>query len=132
MFDFIKFFTPSYLFDLRPYIYPQTAIYLAAFFATLIVIALAIKIILAKNQEKFMAKLGNKYFFLLLTMGALGLALVWLRYEYVQILAARFWLVIWLIAFIWWLAAILKYQVKTWPKARQQSETRKLSQKYSK
>jgi uncharacterized membrane protein YedE/YeeE len=131
MFDLAKFFTLSYLFELRPDIAPQTLKYLAAFFIILIIAGLIIKIIMAK-KERFLVKLGNKYFLLLLTMGTLGLVLTWLRYEQAQILSARFWLLAWLIAFFYWLAMVIKYQLKVAPKSRQQAEARKLSQKYSK
>ena len=51
-------------------------------------------------------------------MGLIGEVIVWFRYERVYVLSARFWLLVWLIGLVVWLAFILKYQLKVIPQAR--------------
>lgn len=131
MFSPLKFFAPAYLFELRPYTYPSTIKFLTIFFAVFVVVAVGLKIFAKfKKLEKFQVKLADKYFWLLLVSGLLGLMLTWLKYERVHILSARFWLAAWLIMVAIWLGKILYYQFKIVPQAKQQSEIKKAFQKY--
>lgn len=129
--NLLRLINPTYLFELRPYSQPANLKYGAVFFALMIIIGIIIKIYKEiKAQEKFQAKLLERYFSLLTTMGILGIALVGFRYERVQILSARFWVIVWLLALIIWLYPILKYQIKVAPQAKKQAEERKQLQKY--
>jgi hypothetical protein len=131
MFSPMKFFTPAYLFELRPYTYLSTIKFLAIFFAVLVVVAIGLKIFnKVKKLEKFQIKLIDKYYLLFLVSGLLGLLITWLKYERVHILSARFWLAAWLIMVIIWLGKIAYYQFKIVPQARQQMENKKAFQKY--
>lgn len=131
MFDVIKFFKPAYLFDLRPYTTPGTIKSMLIFFAIMIAIGLAAKIFqTAKKLEKFQSKMLEKIISFFIVLGAVGLGLAWLRYERVQILSGRFWLVVWLIIAALWLYPILKYWIKIAPEAKKRSEEKKLFTKY--
>ena len=131
MFDVIKFFQPTYLFDLRPFTTDSTIKIMVIFFSIFILIAIGIKIYKkTRNLEKFQNNLLDKIYYFFITLGGIGLGLTWLRYERVQILSARFWLIIWLAILIIWLYPILKYQFKVVPEAKKNSEEKKLFKKY--
>lgn len=131
MFDLIKFIQPAYLFDLRPYTTTQTIKVMVIFFAILIVIGIGDKIYKeTRSMEKFQAKFLDKIVSYLISLGIIGLLLTWLRYERVQILSARFWLIVWLIIAICWLYPIIKYRIKVVPEATKRSEEKKQMQKY--
>lgn len=83
-----------------------------------------------KKIEHIEGKLLHKYFVCFLTMGVLGLALTGLRYETVYILGSRIWLLVWLVAFLIWLAMIIKFQYKVVPLAKKQFEQKKVFAKY--
>lgn len=131
MYSPLKFFNPPYLFELRPYTYPNTLKLMLAFFVLMIVIGLGLKIWQKiKKLEKYQTKLLQKYFSFLVVLGALGVLLTWLRYERVHILAGRFWLALWLLIATIWLYKIVHYQIKVVPQAQKQAEQRKMFQKY--
>ena len=121
----------TYLFELRPYTSDNRIKIMLAVFALIIIAGLIVKIYQAtKKLEKFQAKLLKKYFSLLTTMGFWGLVMAVLRYERVPLLAARFWMIIWLAVLIVWLYPIIKYQWQVVPAAKKQAEEKKLFQKY--
>jgi len=131
MFDLIKFIQPAYLFDFRPYTSLQTIKTMMIFFGLITVSGIIVKIFQRSGKlEKFQQKLLEKKASLLITMGLLGILLTWTRYERVQILSARFWLIIWLIVLIIWLCSIIKYRLKVVPIAKKRSEENKLVKKY--
>ena len=131
MFSPSKFFNPPYLFELRPYTYPETIKLMLIFFVMMAIVGVALKIWQkTKKLEKYHEKLLQKYFSFLMIMSVWGFLITWLRYERVHILSARFWLVIWLAAAGWWLYTIIKYQLKVVPQAQKQAENRKMFQKY--
>lgn len=131
MFSPFKFFQPAYLFELRPYTYPQTIKAMLIFFGLMIVVGVGLKIYKeTKKLEKFQNKLLERYFSLLTTMGIIGVLIVWLRFERVNLLASRFWLLIWVIILLIWLYPILKYQLVVAPVAQKRAIEKKLFQKY--
>lgn len=129
--DIVKFFTPGNFFDLRASADHGTIVSMLYFFGAMVVIGIIIKIIqTAKRAPHFLDKIFQMYFLLFTVMGAVGLLLVWFRYEHAYFLSARFWLVIWLASLVWWLYAIIRYQVKVVPQAREQLEQKKIFSKY--
>ena len=129
--DIAKFFNLPRLLDLRPAIALNTVYFLLAVFAVLIIIATIIKIIKKTNKgDGFRQKLLEKYSVALFWLGVFGLILTWFRYERVNILSARFWLLVWFVGLIVWLAFVLKYQFKTVPAARQQLQKTQEFKKY--
>ena len=127
----IKFFNPSRLFHMRPSIDEGTIYFLLIVFGALIIAAIIVKIIQSvKKQEQFLNKLYSKYFYCLLVMGVLGEIAVWFRIERVNILSARYWLLIWFVGLVIWLYYVLKYQFKVVPKAREQLTQRQTFDQY--
>lgn len=117
--DFTSFFKLERFFNLRPAIQLNTVYFLLAVFGLALLVAVILKIIQKTTHgDSFRKNLLQKYFTVFLTMGLIGEVLVWFRYERVYFLSARFWLVVWLIALITWLAWVLKYQLKTIPQSR--------------
>jgi len=131
MFNISKFFQPAYLFDLRPGIDPLTLQLILIIFIAMLIVAIVCKIVMLRKQwQGYQLKLGQKYFFFLISLGIAGLMIAFFRYERTPLLSARFWLPIWLIWAIVWLALILKYQLKVVPEAKKRLENKQLFQKY--
>jgi len=65
-----------------------------------------------------------------MTMGLLGLLWMFFRQESVAFLAWRFWLLLWVLMAVWWLARILEYIVKRIPQIKKEKEARHKMQKY--
>lgn len=131
MFDPLKFFRPEYLFELRPFTAPGTIKAMMVFFALLVVIGIALKLYKETQRlEKYRGSLLEKLSSFFISLGVIGIGLSWLRYERVQILSARFWLIGWLILAGCWLYPIIKYWLKIVPQARKRSEEHKLYNKY--
>jgi hypothetical protein len=126
-----KFFNPAYLFDLHPYTYPSTINLMIGFFGLMLVAGVAIKLYRRfKSETKTEKKLLDKYTSFLISLGLIGLAMTWFRYERINLLAGRFWLIIWLAVAGFWLYRILNYQLKVIPKIKKDAENRQLLQKY--
>jgi len=131
MYDLIKFFKPAYLLELQPYTSLGTIKIMMIFFAVVTAIGIGLKIYeRTAEMEKFRSKLLDKLVSLFITLGLLGIGLTWVRYERVQILSARFWLLVWLAALFAWLYPILKYLFKVVPEAKKHAEESRLMRKY--
>lgn len=131
MYDPVRFFNPSYLFDFRPYTYPQTIKAMALFFIAFTIVAIGIKIWgIKKKPQGYVRKLADKYISFFSWMSVFGLIITLTRYERANLLAGRFWLVIWLIGGLWWLYTIYKYQSVVVPQAKKQAEQKQQFQKY--
>ena len=129
--DLVSFFKLERFFNLRPAIQPNTVYFLLAVFGIVILIAIIFKVIQKTIKgDTFNKNLLQKYFVAFLTMGLIGEVMVWFRYERVYFLSARFWLLVWLIILIIWLAFILKYQLKIIPKFRTDLQKTKEFNKY--
>lgn len=132
MFSLAKLFSLSYWFELRPYTQWGTIKIMLAVFLIMVLIGIGAKLwsIFDKKLEKFQIKLLEKYYSLFVLMGVWGLIITWTRFEYVNLLGARFWQIIWLIVFVIGLYPIIKYQTKVVPEAKKQAEERRAFLKY--
>lgn len=130
--DLLGFFRPANFFDFRPAAMSrEMAMTLLILFGILVVMALLMKILQSvKKREHFLEKLFSQYFECFLVFGLLGAFWLWLRYERVIFLAARFWLVIWFIGFLTRLFFIWRYQFKVVPRAKEHSAQKKIFNKY--
>ena len=129
--DFTNFFKLERFLNLRPAIQLNTVYFLLVVFGAVLVAAIIFKIIQkVTSGDSFYKSLLQKYFVVFLTLGLIGLALTWFRYERVYVLSARFWLLVWLIGLVVWLAFVLKYQLKTVPRARTKLQKSKEFNKY--
>lgn len=129
--EFFKSINYASFFELRPFTPTATLKWYAGIFGLFILIGLCIKVYqYVIKTDKFWDKLLQKYFSFFAIIGSIGGALVWLRYERVQLFAARYVLIAWIIAGAYWLYTIIMYQIKILPQAKKQAEEKKLLQKY--
>ena len=56
------------------------------------------------------------------TMGLWGLVWMFFRQENIALLGWRFWLMLWLVIVLWWLARIMRYVVKRVPEIKKEKE----------
>ncbi|MDO8669626.1 MAG: hypothetical protein Q7K65_05010 [Candidatus Buchananbacteria bacterium] len=130
-FDFSRFFNSSRFFDFQPAISLDTVYFLLELFGVLLILAAVVKAIQKFSQrDSFYKTLLQKYFIMLTTMSVIGFFLTWFRYERAYLLSARFWLLVWLIGTVVWLAFILKYQIKVMPQAREKLQKTREFNKY--
>lgn len=131
MFNIVKFFTPGYFLELRPYVYPSTVKIMIVIGAILLVIALGLKIYALKAKlPGYQVKLFDRIAVWFATFGALELLWTWFRYERVSYLSARFWSVIILLIALWWAYRIFLYWRKVVPQAQKQAQTHQQYLKY--
>lgn len=131
MLEYLQSINYLSFFELRPYTAVAVLKWYAGIFGLLIVIALVIKIYqFTVKSDKFWDKLLDRYFYFFALVGSIGGALVWLRYERVQLFAGRFMLVAWIIAAAYWLYTVIMYQIRILPQAKKQSEEKRMLQKY--
>jgi len=104
---------------------------MALFFIAFTIVAIGIKIWgIKKKPQGYVRKLADKYISFFSWMSVFGLIITLTRYERANLLAGRFWLVIWLIGGLWWLYTIYKYQSVVVPQAKKQAEQKQQFQKY--
>jgi len=121
MFDVIKFFTPSYLFDLRPAVSDLALIEMAVIFGGLILLAIALVINSRfKTYEKALTRTIELVVAWASTMGVMGLLLVFARYEQAYFISGRFWLLVWTLLALVWLGIIVRHYFRLVPKAHTQ------------
>ncbi len=131
MLEILKSINYISFFELRPFTPTATLKWYAAIFGLFIIIGIGIKLYqYAVKTDKFWDKLLQKYFSFFSIIGSVGAILVVLRYERVQLFAARFILIAWIISAAYWLYTIIRYQIKTLPQAKKQAEEKRLLQKY--
>lgn len=121
MFDVIKFFTPSYLFDLRPAVSDLSLIVMAVIFGGMIVLAIALAVYIKfRKQEAVLRRTIELVIGWAMTMGIVGLILLLARYEQAHFMSGRFWLVVWLGLTLIWLGIIVRHYFRLVPKAHAQ------------
>ncbi|MFA6227749.1 MAG: hypothetical protein WC668_01035 [Patescibacteria group bacterium] len=131
MFNIVKFFTPGYFLELRPYTYPSTIKIMIGAGIILLLIAVALKVYASrKKMPGYRLRLFDQIAAWFATFGGLELFWTWLRYERVSYLSARFWSVILLLAALWWAYRIFLYWRKAVPQAQKQAETHQQYLKY--
>ena len=99
-------------------------------FLTLILGGIILYILVSKKKDKtdkiVCKRLGN----LGMTMGLLGLIWMFIRQEQVPFLAWRFWLLLWVLLAVWWLARILEYTIRRVPQIKKEKAEKYRMQKY--
>lgn len=125
-----KFVQPAYLTDLQPSVSTEAVVTLGVIFVALCVAGIAAAVMARRPHEHTVQVLYGRYSWMLLTLGVLGLILLWFRYEGAYFMSARWWLVLWALGLIAWLIPILRYQRREIPRARQQRLARQQMQKY--
>ncbi|MFA5124730.1 MAG: hypothetical protein WC473_02800 [Patescibacteria group bacterium] len=131
MFNIIKFFTPSYFLELRPYTYPSTIKIMIVIGVILLIVAVVFKVYaIKKKMPGYQLRLFNQIAVWFATFGGLELFWTWLKYERVSYLSARFWSVILLFIALWWAYRIFLYWQKVVPQAQKQAQTHQQYLKY--
>lgn len=104
-------------------------LFLTIFFAALIIGSIVSAILKIKANRLLKKFYGNCYG-LLLTMGLIGLLLIFFRFEAVPYLASRLAILIWFLVFVLWLGNILIYRFVVYPKAIQANIAKEKFEKY--
>ncbi len=99
-------------------------------FLVLVFAGLVCKIVSLYKEEKFKKVILKRSSHLAMTMGFLGLVWMFFRQERVMFLSWRFWLLVWVVVFGWWLSSIIKYMVKRVPEIRTEEERLARIEKY--
>jgi len=84
------------------------------------------KLNLEQRTRETLRRSGN----MLITMGFLGLLWFFFRQEQVAFLAWRFWLILWLVIFGWWIYRIIFYVVKRSPMIQNEQAKKIEMEKY--
>ncbi len=114
----------------EPFIRPML-ILLVAIFGVMVALSIALRIIASKKKgDMYWAKGGAKFAGLFQWTGVIGLILVWLGEEQIYFFGARFWFLVLGLVFLIWLAAVLKYVLKTIPKRAAEFAERARIEKY--
>lgn len=88
--------------------------------------------VLAKRleDEAFWGKAAPKFGTALISMSILGFIHLWIAYEQVYLLGARFWLLVWALALGAWLIKDVHYTLKVLPKLEEEYEEKMRIAKY--
>ncbi|NUM25783.1 MAG: hypothetical protein HUU49_04175 [Candidatus Buchananbacteria bacterium] len=132
MIDYLKyFFDPAHFLTVRPPAMSFRAIaVLAIFFAAIILVGVAGKLIERKTKDGLKVKAYRRIFNFGLTMGILGYLYLFFAWQGVVLLSARFLLAIWLLTLLLWLGFIIKYLVLDVPKLRKNIDEKRAFNKY--
>lgn len=99
-------------------------------FLLLVVAGLVFKIVVYHKEDKTTRELLRRFGNFCFIMGFLGLLWMFFRQERVAFLAWRFWLLVWILIFVWWLSGIARYAIKRVPEIRKEQEERNRISKY--
>lgn len=117
--DINRFFSLFYWFSLEPQVLSlRGAIIAGSFFGCLILLKILGKMAYLRYKKNLSApekRLLSKAESMLLTMGFAGIAWVFFAYEGLPILSARFWFLVWIVAFVLWGYLLLRYTLVDLP-----------------
>ena len=75
-------------------------------------------------------RLWGRWSALLITLGLIGLLWLSLRQERVTFLAWRFWMLLWIVALVWWGGRLLWYRFRRLPLIKEEHAARARKEKY--
>lgn len=99
-------------------------------FLFLVLVGLVCKFLSHRREENEIKKALRRFGNLGLAMGFLGLLWLFFRQERVAFFAWRFWLAFWLLGFVWWLGAVIRYTIKRLPEIKKERWEREMRAKY--
>ncbi|MBU2081352.1 hypothetical protein KJ962_01410 [Patescibacteria group bacterium] len=122
--------TLKFWFNLRPDVLTplMQKIFLAMIIVSIIFTILFGYMKILKNKGLY-SKMWEQLYYFSLINSVIGLILMFLNYEMVPFLTARFWYLLWFVVLVVWLFCIIKNAMKI-PKKRQQLEKEKEFNKY--
>jgi len=100
------------------------------FFLALILGGIISRIICQYKKDKTDKVILKRFSNFGMTLGLLGIVWLFFRQEKVTFLAWRFWLVLWLVVAVWWLAKILEYIVRRVPQIKEEKQEKQKRNKY--
>lgn len=125
-----NFLTWNFWFNLRPGSFLGSSLkIILAFIILLIILTVVAGFGKRKWAKSLYANLWSGLYYWFLANAVIGLVLLFFNYEMVPFLSARFWLLIWALGFLVWLAFIIKLAVKI-PQKKVQLEKEKEFRKY--
>ena len=114
-----------------PIITPLFLYLMLTVFGGLLAVGILMIVLSGKLSDRvFWAKAAPKLASLFGWMGAFGLIHVWVAYEQIYLIGARFWLLLWAGAFLIWLGLILKYILVNIPDEAAEFAEKKRIEKY--
>ena len=100
------------------------------FFLVLILGGIISRIICQYKKEKTDKVILKRFSTFGMSLGLLGIIWIFFRQEKVVFLAWRFWLILWSVLAVWWLAKIFDYIVRRVPQIKAEKEERHKRNKY--
>ena len=128
--SFAHLFTMSYWFSQPFTAYGLVKWFWVLSFLFLILFGIVARIVRNSQNDKTLRELWRRVSNLGFTTGLLGLLWLFFRQERIPFFAWRFWLLIWLVLFVWWLCNLLIYSVKRLPVIREEKKYREEISKY--
>lgn len=83
-----------------------------------------------KSKDFYLRAIAHRTATFLVTMGVLGTLLFFFSYEGIQLLGARFWYPLWLLAALVWTVCIVRYATRDIPRLKTSAEVREKQLKY--
>jgi len=123
---------PLYWFSFQPAIVDSLfGKFLLGFFLVLFVLGIISRMVLEqRSHDRYVILAGKRLITCLLTMGFIGLILYFFSYENISVFGARFWYVIWVVAFVAWAIVLGKYITREIPALRNKNEREHAKSKY--
>ncbi len=128
--NFVNLLSMSYWFSQPFAAYGWVKWFWVLIFLALVLAGLIFKIICHNNVDKLKKEVWRRGGNLSLTIGILGLIWLFFRQEHIPFLSWRFWLLILLVIFVWWLCNIIIYVVKRLPEINDEKRRREELNKY--
>lgn len=126
----MNLFSLKFWFDLTPDpLSPTNEFILLSFFTALVMAAIILKI-MNKKFDSYLIKIITRLRHLFLTMGIIGLFLLFFSYERAYILGSKFWYLFWGIGFLIWLGFILYDLLKKMPAEKKEKNRKESFEKY--
>lgn len=132
MVDFSSLLNPKYWFDLTPA--PMSGLtekILLVFFSVIFLCGLFLRLAeKRKRLDRFAARAVRSTSRLGVTMGCLGLLLLFFSYEQVRLFGSRFWFFLWVLGALFWLVWIGRDYYKVAPREKVAEDIRKQRERY--
>jgi len=130
---FAPFLDPRYWLNPRPVpLGPSLVGGILAFFSWFLVVAVVLLLIARgmKKDNPLKAGIFRRFSRLMAYTGTIGLLLLFFAYEQLPLLGMRFWVLLLFFLFIGWLARIVVYIVRDYPRKKTDIDERKRLEKY--
>lgn len=132
MLDFRPLIHPSFWFNLQPVALTsgsQRLLFIV--FAFCLVMGAIIRMVAGHhNQDRHVTEAFNRLGRLGVVMGIFGLVIFFCSFQEIALFGARFWYLLWVGGFVFWLGSIVRYVVKIVPAERAEALAEAEKRKY--